>query len=179
MNRKVIVFIAMSIDGFIAAENDNLDFLSIVEQEGEDYGYNEFHNSIDTVIMGRKTYDKIVSFDVPFPHSNKECYILTNNKELQSPSVQYYSNNVEALIAQLKSKAGKNIFVDGGAQIVQLLLQKELIDEFIISIIPTTIGSGTRLFNSNSNQQLFTLVQTKSFTKGLVQLHYTKSNLTS
>jgi len=175
MNRKVIVFIAMSIDGFIAAENDNLDFLQLVEQEGEDYGYNEFHNSIDTVIMGRKTYDKIVSFDVPFPHSNKECYILTNNKELQSPSVQYYSNKVEALIAQLKSKAGKNIFVDGGAQIVQLLLQKQLIDEFIISIIPTIVGSSTTLFKKGITPQHYQLVSAKSFSKGLVQLHYTKN----
>lgn len=177
MERKVIVFIAMSIDGFIAAQNDNLDFLSIVEQEGEDYGYNEFHNSVDTVIMGRKTYDKILSFNVPFPHSNKQCYILTNNKVLQSKSVVYYSSNIETLITQLKGQPGKNIFVDGGAQIVQLLLQKQLIDELIISIIPTILGNGVMLFGSNTPQQLFTLVQTKSYTKGLVQLHYKKQEV--
>lgn len=174
MERKVIVFIATSIDGFIAAENDNLDFLSIVEQEGEDYGYSEFHNSIDTVIMGRKTYDKVLSFNVPFPHSSKQCYILTNNKALESQLVQYYSEDVETLIAQLKKQSGKNIFIDGGAQIVQLLLQKQLIDELIISVIPTIIGNGVKLFGSTTPQQLFTLVQAKSFTKGLVQLHYKK-----
>lgn len=178
MNRKVIVFIAMSIDGFIAAENDNLDFLSIVEQEGEDYGYNKFHNSVDTVIMGRKTYDKVLSFGVPFPHSNKQCYILTNNKTLQSSLVKYYTDNVETLIAQLKRQSGKNIFVDGGAQIVQLLLQKQLIDELIISIIPTILGNGIKLFSTNTPQQLFTQVQAKSYTKGLVQLHYKKQEFT-
>lgn len=174
MERKVIVFIAMSIDGFIAAENDNLDFLSLVEQEGEDYGYNEFHNSVDTVIMGRKTYDKVLSFNVPFPHSNKTCYVLTKNNSLKSNEVIFYKNSVETLINELKSQAGKNIFIDGGAKTVQLFLEKNLVDELIISIIPTILGNGVPLFAAITKQQLYTLVEAKSFAKGLVKLHYKK-----
>ena len=74
--RKVILYIAMSLDGFIAGENDNLDFLSTVEVPDEDYGYSDFTNTVDTVIMGRKTYDKVMSFGVPFPHAEPVDHCL-------------------------------------------------------------------------------------------------------
>ena len=174
MNRKVIVFIAMSIDGFIAAQNDDLTFLSMVEKEGEDYGYNNFHRSVDTVIMGRKTYDKILSMNVPFPHTNKVCYIITRNKQLKGNDVNYYTNSLSFLVNELKEKEGKNIFIDGGAQLVQSLMKENLIDEYIISIIPTVLGAGTMLFKDGAIEQKLKLVNVHSYDTGLVQLHYVK-----
>ena len=69
MNRKVILYIAMSLDGYIAKHDDNIDFLSIVETPGEDFGYHDFLQNIDTVIWGRRTYDKVKSFGIEFPSS--------------------------------------------------------------------------------------------------------------
>ncbi|MEI7504924.1 MAG: dihydrofolate reductase, partial [Paludibacter sp.] len=70
-NRKVILYIAMSLDGYIAKPNDDLSFLSMVQQEGEDYGYTDFVNTVDTVIMGRKTYDWVMTQVPEFPHNDK------------------------------------------------------------------------------------------------------------
>ena len=72
-NRKIILYIAVSIDGYIAGPEDNLDFLSIVESPPEDYGYSNFVSTIDTVVMGRKTYDKVLGFGIEFPHKGREC----------------------------------------------------------------------------------------------------------
>ena len=90
--RKLILYIAMSLDGYIATKDDNLDFLSVVEQEGEDYGYAEFIKTIDTVIMGRKTYDKIMSFGMGFPHADKESYILTRTERPNNGNLNFYNN---------------------------------------------------------------------------------------
>ncbi len=79
-SRKVILYIASSLDGFIAKENDDISFLSVVEKKGEDYGYHAFIETVDTVIMGRKTYDKVLSFGIDFPHHDKKCYELTRTK---------------------------------------------------------------------------------------------------
>ena len=78
--RKVIVYIAQSLDGFIAKPDGDIQWLSIVEKEGEDYGYNAFVESVDTVFMGRKTYEKVLSFGIEFPHKGRKCYVLTSQQ---------------------------------------------------------------------------------------------------
>lgn len=80
IDRKVILYIAMSLDGYIATENNELDWLSIVEVQDEDYGYEKFVKSVDTVIMGRKTYDKVLSCGVDFPHKRRRCYVVSREE---------------------------------------------------------------------------------------------------
>ncbi|WP_268846053.1 dihydrofolate reductase family protein [Flavobacterium aestivum] len=176
MNRKVFLYIATSLDGYIAKPNDDLSFLSIVEQEGEDYGYAEFIKSVDTVIVGRKTYDKVISMGFGFPHANKDTYIITRSPRPDIGSVKFYSGNLKELINQLKAEKGKNIFCDGGAEIVNELLEDDLIDEFIISIIPIFVGNGIKLFKDGRPEQKLELISTKQFDKGLVQLHYKRAD---
>jgi len=146
-NRKVIVYIAESLDGYIAKPNDDLSFLSIVEQEGEDYGYHDFISDIDTVIMGRKTYDWVMTQVGTFPHTGKETYIITRTARPAIDKTKFYTGDLKALVLQLKNSNGKNIFVDGGASIVNELLKENLIDEFYISMIPVLLGDGVSLFN--------------------------------
>jgi dihydrofolate reductase len=172
MSRKVILYIASSLDGYIAQDNDDLSFLSIVEQEGQDYGYENFLQTIDTVIVGRKTYDKVISMGFDFPHTDKDAYIITRTPRPSIGSVKFYTGDLKSLIFKLKSEKGKDIFCDGGAEIVNQLLIDELIDEFIISVIPILVGSGTKLFKDGGKEQKLELVSTKSFDTGLVQLHY-------
>lgn len=174
--RPLILYIAMSLDGYIAKPNDDLSFLSMVEQEGQDYGYAEFVNTVDTVIVGRKTYDKVLSMGFDFPHADKEAYIITRTPRASIGSVKFYTGDLKSLVDRLKSESGKNIFCDGGAEIVNELLKNDLIDEFIISVIPILVGSGTRLFNEGRPEQKLELVSAKSFDKGLTQLHYKRLN---
>lgn len=171
-NRKLVLYIAMSLDGYIAKPDDNLDFLSMVEQEGEDYGYAEFGQSIDTVIIGRKSYDKVISMGYAYPHADKNVYIISRTARPDVGTMQYYTGSLPALVAQLKSEPGKNIYCDGGAEIVNLLLRDDLIDELIISIIPTVLGDGVPLFKPGRPERTLKLLSTRAFDKGLVQLHY-------
>jgi dihydrofolate reductase len=175
MQRNVVLYIATSLDGFIAKPNDELDFLSIVEQEGQDYGYADFIKTIDTVIVGRKTYDKVISMGFDFPHADKDSYIITRTPRPNIGSIKFYTDDIKSLIYKLKSEKGKNIFCDGGAEIVNELLKHNLIDEFIISIIPILVGNGTKLFKDDRPELKLELISTKQFESGLVQLHYKRS----
>ncbi|HEX5625624.1 MAG TPA: dihydrofolate reductase family protein [Saprospiraceae bacterium] len=170
--RKVILYIAVSLDGFIAGPNDELDFLKAVEREGEDYGYADFTHTVDTVIMGRKTYEKVLSMGYPYPHLDKESYILTRTPRPSIGHLHFYTGQPVKLVEDLKKKPGKNIFVDGGARVVNELLAQRLFDEFYISIIPILLGKGIRLFDDQNPETLLDLVKTTSFDSGLVQLHY-------
>jgi dihydrofolate reductase len=174
MERKLILYIAMSIDGYIANKNDDLSFLSIVEQEGEDYGYNEFQKTIDTIIIGRKTFDKVISMRFDYPHTDKKVYIITRTPKTEIGTFNYYTGNLKELDIELKRGNGKNIFCDGGAEIVNELLKDNLIDEFYISIIPVILGDGIPLFNPGRPELNLQLISSKSFDKGLVQLHYSQ-----
>lgn len=176
MDRKVILYIAASLDGYIAKPNDDLSFLSIVQKDDEDYGYSVFINSVDTVISGRKTYDWVMKQVPVFPHADKNTFIITRNAKPSIGKVNFYSGSLKELISKLKSESGKNIFIDGGAEIVHELLKENLIDEFIISIIPVLVGSGIKLFKDGRSEQTLELVSVKKFEKGLAQLHYKRAD---
>jgi len=174
MNRKVILYIATSLDGYIATKNENLDFLSLVEQEGEDYGYADFIKTVDTVIVGRKSYDKVLSMGFDFPHADKKSYIITRTPKPPIGNIQFYTENLEALILKLKEKDGQNIFVDGGAEIVNLMMNDNLIDVFCVSIIPVLLGDGISLFQDNRPELQLKFVRSETFKSGLVQIWYQK-----
>lgn len=171
-NRKLFIYIAMSLDGYIAMPGGDMSFLSIVEKEGEDYGYADFIKTVDTVIVGRKTYDWVMTHVPEFAHTSKEVYVITKSDRTDSENLHFYSGDIKSLVLSLKAKEGKNIFCDGGAQVVNELLALDLIDEYIISIIPVFTGGGTRLFADGRPQQAIKLISTKQFDTGLVQLHY-------
>ena len=172
MSRKLILYIATSLDGYIAKTNDDLDFLSIVAQEGQDYGYGDFVKTVDTVIVGRKTYDTVISMGFDFPHTDKDAYIITRTPRPSIGSVKFHTGDIKSLVVRLKSESGKNIFCDGGAEIVNELLKDSLIDEIILSVIPILVGNGTKLFKDGRPEQKLELISAKHFDKGLTQLHY-------
>ena len=175
MNRKLVLYIAMSLDGYIAKLNDDIGFLSVVEQEGQDYGYEDFVKTVDAVIVGRKTYEKVISLGFDFPHADKDSYVITRTPRPDIGKVRFYTGDIKSLVQKLKSREGKNIYCDGGAEIVNELLKFDLIDEFVISLIPILVGHGTKLFKDGRPEQKLELVSEKSFEKGLVQLHYKRA----
>ncbi|MBK8443645.1 MAG: dihydrofolate reductase [Sphingobacteriales bacterium] len=177
--RKLIVYIATSADGYIARSDDDLEWLQQVAREGEDYGYAAFIQSIDTVVLGRRTYEKVLQMGV-VPHTDKRCFVLSAADGWHvppdaPPTTQVYGSNLESFIAQLKAEnSEKHIFCDGGAQVIQQLLRLQLIDEIIVSVIPVLLGRGIALFHNTAAlpENTLLLLQCSAFESGLVQLHY-------
>ncbi|MBX3044258.1 MAG: dihydrofolate reductase [Candidatus Kapabacteria bacterium] len=174
MSRKVILYIATSLDGYIAKPNDDLSFLKLVEKEGEDYGYAEFTDTIDTLIIGRKTYDYVLKEIGPSHYDNgkRDVYVITRTERPQIGRTVFYTGDITELVKRLKSRKGKNIYCDGGAEVINELLKHDLIDELIISVIPILVGNGTRLFKDGRPEQALEFVSVKPFETGLTQLHY-------
>lgn len=164
----------MSLDGYIAKPNDDIGFLSLVEKENEDYGYANFLKTIDTVIVGRKSFEKVLSLGFDYPHSDKEVYIISRTPKPNIGSFRFYSSDLVELVLTLKKLKGKNIYCDGGAEIANVLLKNNLIDELYISIIPILLGNGISLFNKDLPENNLNLISAKTYEKGLVQLHYAK-----
>lgn len=172
--RKLALFIATSLDGYIAKPNDDLSFLKQVEKEGEDYGYAAFTANIDTIILGRKTYDYVLK-EIGAEHydnGQRDVYVITRTEKPPAGRTRFYTGPLTDLVGRLKTEPGKNIYCDGGAEVINELLHHDLIDELTISVIPVLLGSGTRLFKDGRPEQRLELVSAKSFDTGLTQLHY-------
>jgi dihydrofolate reductase len=170
--RRLILYIATSLDGYIATKDDGLDFLSLVEQEGEDYGYAAFTASVDTVLMGRKTYDKVVAMGVPDPHPGRTLHVITGTPRPAQGDIHFHTGDVVELVRELKAMEGKDIYCDGGAQLVDTLLRHDLIDRYCISVVPVLLGGGVRLFRDGRPSHALRLMESRSFPKGLVQSWY-------
>lgn len=171
-DRKLVLYIACSLDGYIAKPNDDLSFLDLMQQEGEDYGYGEFIQDVDTIIIGRKTYEWIINQGFEYPHQDKDVYVITRTGKPSENNITFYAGDIKKLVAKIKQKEGKNIYCDGGAEIANLLLKDKLFDELIISVVPVLLGNGTRLFNAQYPEQNLELISATSFDKGMVQLRY-------
>lgn len=164
----------MSLDGYIAKPNDDLTFLKLVEKAGEDYGYGEFTDTIDTLIVGRKTYDYVLK-NIGISHydnGQRDIYVITRTERTKVGRTTFYTGNLTELVKRLKSEKGGNIYCDGGAEVINELLKHDLIDEFIISIVPVLLGNGTRLFKDSRPEQTLEFLEVKTFETGLTQLHY-------
>ncbi|OEH86550.1 dihydrofolate reductase [Desulfuribacillus stibiiarsenatis] len=172
--RKVVLYIAQSLDGFIARGDNDISWLSIVERDNEDYGYNTFIKTVDTVFMGRKTYEKVLSFGIEFPHKGRTCYVLSKTLQGTDENVQFFSGNIGDLITKIKEQKGKDIFIDGGSEAVREFRDNDLIDEYVISIIPILLGKGVRLFRETHTENNLKLIESKVFDSGLVQLKYAR-----
>ena len=172
--RKISLFIATSLDGYIAKPDNDLSFLRLIEKEGEDYGYAEFTNTIDTLIVGRRTYDYVLEEIGPSHYDNgqRDIYVITRTERPQVGRTIFYTGDITELVKRLKSEKGKNIYCDGGAEIINELLKHDLIDEFIISVIPVLLGDGIKLFKDGRPEQRLEFITAKTFETGLIQLYY-------
>ncbi|NJB87131.1 dihydrofolate reductase [Lewinella marina] len=175
--RKVILYISMSLDGYLATHDDDLSWLFAIERPGEDYGYADFTRQVDTYLVGRRTYDVIRGLmNGNFPQARQfDCYVLTRQQDLpDADGVTFYNGPVRALVERLKGEDGGHIYCDGGAEIVRLLMAEDLIDEYIISVVPILLGDGKRLFIGGTppiNLQAQSCVR---YDSGLIQLRYTR-----
>lgn len=172
--RKIVLFIAMSLDGYIADTDGGVDWLAGQDHDVEgDDSYAAFVNSVDTVIMGFKTYHQIVTELSPgqWVYDNLQSYVITHRNCTPKSNITFVSENPCTLVGGLKQKDGKDIWICGGADIVHQLMQKELIDKYYISIIPTILGNGIRLFDATDKKIDLRLISSKS-SNGIIELVY-------
>lgn len=172
-NRKIVCYIAESLDGYIATEDDSLEWLFKVEGEG-DAGYAEFMKTIDTVIMGRRTYDWVMDFEKGiYPYPGLQSYIFTRTVPAESSAgeIEFINEEIADFANKLKQEPGKNIWVIGGSQLLAGFMEAGLIDEFIISIAPVVIGKGIPLFQKSDLMTEYRLKEVKRYGE-FAQLHY-------
>ena len=172
--REVILYIAMSLDGYIADKQGKVDWLAGQDPESqEEDSYSRFLQEIDTVIMGWNTYHQIVTELSPgqWVYEGLDCYVLTHRDLPADRQIHFTRHPVTELIEQLKQKSGKNIWICGGAAVVQPLIRANLIDRYDISIIPTILGEGISLFPEGMVEKRLRLTHTET-ANGIVRLIY-------
>jgi dihydrofolate reductase len=175
---KVSVFIATSLDGFIARENGGLDWLPGSDGQdtgdGEEFGYNAFFDSVDVLIMGRNTYEMVLSFG-QWPYGDKRVIVLSRTLDKlpdDSPAtVALRAGSPQELVGELEAAGAGHLYVDGG-KTIHGFLEAGLIDELIITRVPILIGSGIPLFGRLGRDQRLRHVQTQTFDNGFVQSRY-------
>jgi dihydrofolate reductase len=162
---KIILYIATSLDGYIAREDESIDWLP----ESAKSGYDAFYKSIDTVIMGKTTYDQVLTFG-EYPYKDKKSFVFTTTTQTKDENVEFVSD-VNKFVKDDFPGVGKNIWLVGGAQIIASFLKQKVVDEIIITIIPVLLGRGIPLFKNIENDTKLELIKTKKYIQ-LVDLHY-------
>lgn len=172
--RNVVLYIALSLDGYIADEKGGIDWLGGQESDApEDDSYHDFIAGIDTVIMGHTTYQQIVTELSPeiWPYKGLETFVLTRQPQQNASQVTFVNQPADHLVETLKQEHGRSIWICGGANVVTQLLKKDMIDEFHLTIIPTLLGGGTRLFAGHGTEIPLRLLSSSS-KNGMVSCIY-------
>lgn len=177
MKPKVSVFVATSLDGFIARKDGSLDWLDKANEKmpaGEDCGYQPFIDSVDVLVMGRNTFEKVLSFN-EWPHGDKRVIVLSSTMahlpSLTEGKVELANEKPRDLIERLEREGVRSIYVDGGVTI-QKFIREGLVDEITITTIPVLLGEGIPLFGSIEGDVWMRHKSTKSFPFGFVQTKY-------
>ena len=164
--KKISLFIAMSLDGYIADSNSSVDWLSGQSENEENIDtYSEFIQDIDTVIMGWNTYHQIVTELSPdeWVYDDFKSYVITHKSKKSSDKIIFTNESPIELVKKLKEENGKGIWICGGANIIQQLVNEDLIDCYYITVVPTILGSGIRLFEKADHEIKLKLLKTQSY----------------
>lgn len=148
---KIVLYIAASLDGFIAGEGEDLTWLDRVEGQG-DNGYEAFYSGVDILLMGRKTYDWIMA-NAEFPYAGKDCFVFTHEPRENRDDVTFVSGDAAAIVSRLKEQTGKTIWLVGGGGLLKPLLEAGLVDEMILTIAPVVLGKGIPLFHEMEGER--------------------------
>ncbi|MCB0737226.1 MAG: dihydrofolate reductase family protein [Bacteroidetes bacterium] len=178
---KIKLFIACSIDGYIARKNGALDWLPGSDpnnqQELEDLGdggYTKFINYVDVILMGNSTYQEVLGFGVDWPYNGLKCYVLTNNPnlEIKTADTQLLTELDLKSIERLRDESKKGVWVVGGGKVISQFLNFDAVDEMTVNVVSIILGDGIKLFPNQPKETQFELIETEQFGKKLVNLKY-------
>jgi dihydrofolate reductase len=168
MRPRCSVFIATSLDGYIARANGDIDWLSIVHPLDEAHGWDAFFNSIDTIVVGRGTYDTVLGF-AEWPYRNKRVIVMTRRPAQPRHGEELFSGSAEELMPRLAG--AQRVYVDGG-NVIRQFFAAGFIDDVTLSLIPIVLGAGIPLFSGGEGEHRLELESTRSWPTGLVQIRY-------
>ncbi len=165
---EVVLFIASSVDGYIARSDGGVDWLF----HDQDYGYSEFMAEVGVVLMGRITYEQILTFG-DYPYHGTQGFVLSRSRAGQRDTrVEFTDSPVDDLVTGLKAAQAKNLWLIGGGQVIKEFLRLDLIDRIVLSIHPVILGEGLLLFPPATPQRNLALTNCQAYETGLVQLTY-------
>ena len=171
--RQITLYIASSLDGFIARKDGDISWLEAYQQEGQDYGYSEFLRSIDIIVMGSKTFEQVLNFG-PWPYGDIKTYVLTK-RDLQAPEkarIILSRESLEELIPRLRDESLKGIWLVGGAATAMSFLRLKAVDRIILALIPKLLGEGIPLFEDTGAEAALVLQESRVYGDGIVQMYY-------
>jgi len=170
---KVVLYIAASLDGYIAAKDGSVSWLEPFETSGDDYGYRTFLSRLGAIIMGGNTYRQVLEFGA-WPYSGITSYVVTRRPLASQPddSIQPFSGEIGKLVQQIKGETEKDIWLVGGANLITQFVNQSLVDEYMLFIMPVFLGDGIPLFQNLESPARLRLVEARTYPSGAVQLHY-------
>jgi len=167
--RKVVLGVGISLDGYIARPNHAVDFLFMPK----DYSMAPFFATVDTAVMGRKTLEAGLKMGASFSGSKMANYVFSHTKPAKPhDGLIYTDQSPGSLIRQIRKRPGKDIWLMGGGELARSFLQEDLIDQLYLGIVPVIIGAGIPLFPSGFPERKFSLIENKTYSKGLISLKY-------
>ena len=167
--RKVILGLGISLDGYIARPNGTVDFLFMPK----DYSMAPFFKTIDTALLGRKTMEDGLKMGGSFSDSSMKFYVFSRSKPVgEREGVTFTNKTPAAVVNQLRKRPGKDIWLMGGGELARDFLKADLVDELHIGVVPVLLGEGIPLFPPGFPQRDFTLIENKTYSKGLIALKY-------
>lgn len=172
--RNIILFIAMSLDGYVADCSGGVDWLQgQIPGKDDMVSYNDFIKDVDVVLMGWNTYHQIATELSPteWMYTDLTSYVITHKEVPSTKNIIFTHENPCTLVEKLKQEKGKNIWICGGAHVVQQLMREDFIDIYHISVIPTVLGDGIRLFDRIEKEMKLQLVNTQTY-NGITDLVY-------
>lgn len=172
MSRKIVVHIATSADGYIAGPDGELEWLTSRPHPPGFYGINAFMKTIDTMVMGRKTYEAGLELGGTFDPKSTNLVFSRQAPPAEIPAGVEFVRDVDAVVRRLRERPGKDIWLMGGGELIASFLDAQAIDKFVISVVPLFIGDGIPLIARQSRLVPLELESVESFEDGLVQLHY-------
>ncbi len=171
--KKIILYIAASLDQRIAEPDGGLDWLTgFPNPEKTDYGYKNLLASADTVIMGGKTYRELLSMDVIWHYPNQQTYVVSHHEWSAKENISFITENIIETISELRNKPGKDIWLVGGGELLSMLLAADLVDEMQICYIPVILGRGIPLFPEQPKESEWELERSTSYESGVLRIDY-------
>jgi dihydrofolate reductase len=170
------VFIAASLDGYIARTDGSLDFLEVADLAHHDNGYTKFMSTIDALVIGRGTYDTVLGF-AEWPYGDKRCLVMTHRPPASWHGEEFVDASPREIVERLAREGAEHAYIDGGV-VVRQFLDAQLIDELTISVMPLLLGAGIPLFAPRVAEQRFVLESHRSWPTGVVQMRYTRATST-
>ncbi|MDR1201810.1 MAG: dihydrofolate reductase family protein [Tannerellaceae bacterium] len=174
--KKIILYIAASIDGRIAEPDGGIEWLSEFPITKEmNYGYKEFIASIDTIIMGGRSWRELSNMDAMGAYAAKAIYVVSRHDWGETENTKFITENVKEHITALRNEPGKDIWLFGGGELVSMLLAADLVDEIRIAYIPVILGKGITLFPEQPKESKWGLAESKNYSSGIMMVEYRKN----